>query len=185
MALTYSVSPKAEMVAPDFSLKGVDGKHYSLGEFRDARALIVVFMCNHCPYVVAVQDRINALDKEFAPRGVRLVAINSNDTVRYPDDSFEAMQIRAREQGFRFPYLIDETQQVARAYDAACTPDPYVFENRGGQFTLRYHGRIDDNWKAPAAVTRRDLAEAVEAILSGKPVAPEQKPSMGCNIKWK
>ena len=142
-------------------------------------------MCNHCPYVIAVQSRINSLAKEFASRGAKVVGINSNDAVKYPDDSFAKMQEDARKLGYVFPYLFDETQAVARAYGAACTPDPYVYENVGGKFVLRYHGRIDDNWKDEAAVTRRELALALEAILSGKPLDLEQKPSMGCSIKWK
>lgn len=186
MALTYS-SYKLDlgMAAPEFNLPGVDGKSYSLGDFKDARALAVIFMCNHCPYVIAVQDRINELAKEYAARGVRLIGINSNDVSKYPDDSFDKMKERARERNFAFPYLFDETQEVARAYDAACTPDPYLFENVGGKFILRYHGRIDDNWKEPQSVTRREMAEAINAVLAGKPVPFEAKPAMGCNIKWK
>lgn len=186
MALTYSVSEGLGMIAPDFSLPGVDGKIYSLADFKDAKALVIIFMCNHCPYVIAVQDRINALAATYLPKGAVVVGINSNDVSRYPEDNFEAMKVRAKEQGYVFPYLIDESQKVARAYDAACTPDPYVFENDGkGNFILRYHGRIDDNWKDPTAVTRNELAEALDAILSGKAVNPDQKPAMGCNIKWK
>lgn len=142
-------------------------------------------MCNHCPYVVAVRDRINALAREYGPRGVRVVGINSNDAARYPDDSFDQMKRYARELGFQFDYLFDETQEVARAYDAVCTPDPYVYENAGGRFLLRYHGRIDDSWKDPSQVKTRDLALALDAILAGRPVAGTQPPSMGCSIKWK
>lgn len=186
MALTYSTDTPLGSPAPDFSLPGVDGKTYSLDSFRDARALVVIFMCNHCPYVIAVQERINQLARDYAPRGVALVGINSNDPEKYPADSFEAMKERAREQGYAFPYLQDLTQEVARAYDAVCTPDPYVYERTSeGAWALRYRGRIDDHWKDASAVTRRELAQALDAILAGEPVAPDAKPAMGCSIKWK
>lgn len=185
MSLTYSIPPVLGSPAPEFSLPGVDGKTYGLAQFKNSKALAVIFMCNHCPYVIAVQERINAIAKEFASSGLSLVAINSNDTVKYPDDSFEEMKIRSKEQGYVFPYLLDETQEVAKAYQAACTPDPYVYENVGGKFLLRYHGRIDDNWKDVNAVKVRELAQAIAAVLEGRPVAVDQKPSMGCNIKWK
>jgi peroxiredoxin len=185
MALTYSKQEELGKMAPDFALKGADGKTYRLLDFKDAKAIVVVFMCNHCPYVIATQGRINALAKEYGPRGVKVIGINSNDVEEYPEDSLEEMTKRSREQGFVFPYLWDETQEVAKAYDAACTPDPYVFERTGNQFVMRYHGRIDDNWKDEKAVTRRELAEALDAVLAGKPVNPDQKPAMGCNIKWK
>jgi hypothetical protein len=114
-----------------------------------------------------------------------VVGINPNDPVKYPADSMAAMKGRAREEGYVFPYLQDETQDVARAYDAVCTPDLYLFENAGGTFRLRYHGRIDDNWKESAKVTREELATAIDALLSGREVASEQHASMGCSIKWK
>ena len=185
MAPTYSAAPKLGSIAPDFSLQGVDGKIYSLRDFSNAKALTIVFMCNHCPYVVAVQDRIEALARKFRPRGAVLVGINSNDAVRYPDDSFEAMKVRAKEVGYSFPYLVDESQSVARAYGAVCTPDPYLFENVGGVFKLRYQGRIDDSWKEPAQVSETSLANAIEAVLDGSPISESQPPSMGCSIKWK
>lgn len=185
MALLESKKLELGMVAPDFDLPGIDGKSYRLSSFADAKALVVIFMCNHCPYVVAVQDRIGALAKEYLSRRVRLVGINPNDSVKYPDDSFEAMKVRAKEQGYVFPYLRDETQDVARAYDAVCTPDIYAFENAGPEgLLLRYHGRLDDSWMDPAAVKRRELALALDAILAGRPVPKEQIPSMGCSIKW-
>ena len=171
MAVESSYQLKLGAAAPDFNLPGVDGKTYTLGDFGDARALVVIFMCNHCPYVIAVQDRINELAREYAPREVKLVGICSNDEIKYPADSFEKMKEHAREKGFVFPYLHDASQATARAYDAACTPDPYVFERTGsGRFELRYHGRIDDSWREPLMVTRRELAEALDAILAGKPV---------------
>jgi peroxiredoxin len=185
MALTYSSANQLGQKAPHFSLPGVDGKIYSLESFKNAKALCVIFMCNHCPYVIAVQDRINDLAMRFSSRGVSVIGINSNDSIKYPADNFENMKLRAREQNFSFPYLWDEAQSVARAYNAACTPDPYLYEQVNGEFILRYQGRIDDNWKDIAQVKHQDLAQAIEMVLSGKPVPADQKPSMGCNIKWR
>lgn len=193
MALTYSQYQPTHAVdvfhAPDFNLPGVDGKNHSLASFTDARALLVIFMCNHCPYVIAVQDRINELAKKYGPKGLAVIGINSNDPDQKSADSFEAMKERAREVGYVFTYVQDLSQDVARAYDAVCTPDPYLFENIGKptkpDFLLRYHGRIDDSWKEEAAVTRHELAEAIEAVLSKKPVDRDQKPAMGCSIKWR
>lgn len=186
MALTYStMAPVLGSQAPDFSLPGTDGKTYGLKTFSDRKALVVVFMCNHCPYVIAVQDRINQIARNFGPKGVALVGINSNDTKRYPDDSFENMKKRSKELGFSFPYLLDETQEVARAYGAVCTPDIFAYENTGSGFALRYQGRLDDSWKDESKVTKHDLSDALEAILAKKPVNSDQHPSMGCSIKWK
>ncbi len=185
MALTYSNPTQKGSLAPDFSLLGVDDKRYSLKDFKDAKALVVVFMCNHCPYVIAVQGRINQLAREYANKGVKFVGINSNDPVRYPADNFDAMKIRAREQGFVFPYLQDETQEVAKAYGAVCTPEFYAYKPGPKGFALEYQGRLDDNWKDESAVTRRELALALDAILRGESPSEVQNPSMGCNIKWK
>lgn len=190
MALMYSSKTPDLWVAKDFSLPGVDGKEYSLADFRDRKALVLVFLCNHCPYVVAVQDRINQIAKDYASRGVALIGINPNDATRYPDDSMQKMKERAASEGYAFPYLQDESQEVARAYDAVCTPDPYVFERfdlpgEAFEFRLRYRGRIDDSWKDEGAVKTRDLRAALDAILEKRPVAAEQIPSMGCSIKWK
>ena len=185
MALTYSTQDELGSEAPAFSLPGVDGKTYTLNDFEDRKALVVIFMCNHCPYVKAVQKRINDLAMAYGSKGAAVVGINSNDAERYPADSFEAMQEEAKVNRYVFPYLYDESQQVAKAYGAVCTPDPYVYEKTEGGFILRYHGRIDDNWKEPGKVTRRDLAMAVEGILKGTEVSPEQTPAMGCSIKWK
>jgi peroxiredoxin len=185
MALTYSNEMQKGAVAPDFSLPGVDGKTHSLSDFSDRKALVVIFMCNHCPYVKAIVERVNDLAKEFQSRGVGLVAISSNDVDAYPDDSPEKMKEWSDELGFVFPYLYDESQEVAKSYGAVCTPDPFVFKNVEGQFQMAYHGRIDDNWKEPNQVKQRDLANALEAILSGQPVSDDQQPAMGCSLKWK
>jgi len=144
--------------------------------------LVVMFICNHCPYVQAVEDRILALQREYAPRGVQLVGICSNDPTDYPEDRPESLLRRWREKSYGFPYLVDETQEVARAFGAACTPDVYVFDRAR---RLAYHGRIDDNWKEPAKVTRRELAAALDALLAGKEPPREQAHAIGCSIKWR
>jgi peroxiredoxin len=185
MALTVAEERDLGSSPPEFRLRGVDDRMYQLSDFAQAKALVVAFICNHCPYVIAVQGRVNALAKEYASRGVQLVGINSNDAVKYPDDNFEAMKRRAKEQGFSFPYLWDETQQVAKAYKAVCTPDFFVYERKGGGFALQYRGRLDDSWKDEKAVTRRELAGALDLILAGKNPDSNQNPSMGCSIKWK
>ncbi|MGA2442407.1 MAG: thioredoxin family protein [Tepidisphaeraceae bacterium] len=168
--------------APDFNLPGVDGKKYSLANFKDAKLLIVVFSCNHCPYVVGSEDRIIRFAKDYAARGVKLVAINSNETVEHPTDSFEHMITRAKEKKFPFPYLRDESQEVALAYGALRTPHFYVFD---GQRNLRYTGRMDDNPKMEALAKTHELRDAVDAILAGKKPPVEQSNPLGCNVKWK
>ncbi len=182
MALMHSNSMAVGTPAPTFSLPGVDGKTWSLDSFSDAKVLVVVFTCNHCPYAKASEDRLIAIQDDYADAGVRLVAINPNDAERYPDDSFAAMKERASEKKFNFPYLRDETQEVARAYDAACTPDIFVFD--AGR-KLVYNGRIDDNWREPDQVKRHDLRLAIDAALQNTTVDFYHKPSMGCSIKWK
>lgn len=185
MAPTFSEPAQLGSIAPHFSLPGVDGKVHSLSDFKDAKVLVVAFMCNHCPYVIATQGRMNHLAKEYSSRGVQWIGINSNDSSRYPEDRFEMMKVRAQEQGFVFPYLRDESQEVARSFGAVCTPEFYVYTPEQGQFKLKYQGRLDDNWKDESAVTQRELAHAIEALLAGKEPSPEQKPAIGCSIKWK
>ncbi len=183
MALTYSKGMAVGTPAPPFSLPGTDGKTYSLAEFADAKALVVVYTCNHCPYAKASEDRLVRLQADYADRGVRLVAINPNDDRGYPEDSFDAMVKRAKERRFNFPYLRDETQEVARAYDATCTPDVFVF---GPDRRLVYNGRIDDSWKDESKITRRDLRDVIDAVLADRaPALPEVVPWMGCSIKWR
>lgn len=165
-----------------FSLPATDGKGYGPLDFQDKAILVVIFMCNHCPYIQATIDRMIAIQRDYQAKGVQLIGINANDAENYPEDSFEAMQAWAAEKGMNFPYLYDESQEVARAYQAQCTPDIYVFDQAR---LLRYHGRIDDNWKDESAVTKQELREALDALLEGRPVSEDQKPSMGCSIKWK
>lgn len=182
MALLESHSMALGTPAPGFTLLGIDGETWSLGSFAGARALVVVFTCNHCPYAVAAETRLVELQAHYRGQGVRVVAINPNDAERYPADDVEAMKRRADERRFNFPYLVDATQEVARAYDAVCTPDIYVFD---AQLELAYHGRLDDNWQDEAKVTRRDLWEAVGAIVAGRELGFAPVPSIGCSIKWK
>jgi peroxiredoxin len=168
--------------ASPFKLKGVDDKYYSLNDFADKKVLCIIFSCNHCPYAVAVEDRINAIAKDYSGKSFALVCINSNDEKMFPEDSFDGMKKRAEEKGFVFPYLHDETQSAARDYDAVCTPDIYIYdENR----ILKYRGRIDYNWKDETNVTRKELRMAIDNLLTGKDIDFEQIPSMGCSIKWK
>ena len=179
MILTESIKGLENTSARDFTLPGCNGQTYSLASFADAKVLVVMFICNHCPYVIAVKDRLNALNAEFKDRGIAFVAINSNDAEAYPDDGFDKMPAL----GLEFPYLFDEDQMVATKYHAVCTPDIFVFN---AERKLAYHGRIDDSWKEPENVSKRELAEAIEKTLAGETIAREdQIPSMGCSIKWK
>lgn len=164
-----------------FKLKGVDDKYYSLDDFSDKKVLCVIFSCNHCPYVIAVEDRINAIAKDYSGKSFALVCINPNDQSANTEDSFEGMKKRAEEKGFAFPYLRDETQETAKAYDAVCTPDIYLYdENR----ILKYRGRIDDSWKDETKVTRKELRMAIDCLLQGKEIDFETVHPMGCSIKW-
>ena len=178
----YSHGMPVGTPAPAFDLPGVDGEQRSLASFAEAKVLVVFFTCNHCPYARAVEPRFVELQRDYAARGVQLVAISSNDVEAYPEDSFANMVVRAKEQGYNFPYLYDASQAVARAYDAACTPDIFVFD---AARKLTYNGRLDDNWQDASKVTRRDLRAAIDATLAGKPVDFTVVPSMGCSIKWK
>jgi peroxiredoxin len=167
--------------APDFELPAVDGREYSLEFFKDKRILVVFFTCNHCPYVQGWDGRIIQLQRDFAPQGVQFVGINANETVHYPEDSFDKMVVRAREIGINWVYLRDEKQEAARAYDAACTPEFYVFDS--GR-RLRYHGRLDDNYKDPEAASSHDLRDALADLAAGRDVRRPLAPAMGCSIKW-
>jgi peroxiredoxin len=168
--------------APAFDLPGVDGRNYSLASFADKEAVVVIFSCNHCPYVVANEDRMMQIQSDYAARGVQLVAICSNNAATHPADSFENMKQRAAEKGFNFPYLRDESQEVARAYGASVTPEVFVVDKTG---TVVYHGRIDDNAMEPAKVKRHDLREALDELLAGKPISVTNTEPVGCSVKWK
>jgi len=189
MAVTESTMMELGQTAPSFSLPAAnpdvddrDGTHRSLEDYDDADALVVVFMCNHCPYVKHVEDELIAVAREYQERGVQFIGICSNDPERYPDDSFESMAERAEAKDYPFPYLQDESQEVARAYEAACTPDFYVFD---ADRTLAYRGRFDETRPDEGTPHGGDLRQALDEVLASGEVTVEQKPSMGCNIKWK
>lgn len=169
--------------APDFSLPdAVSGKTVSLADFAGKPALLVLFICNHCPFVVHVRDEFGRLEKDFAKRGLAIVAINSNDEKMHPNDGPPHMKKLAAEMGWGFPFLFDATQSVAKAYTAACTPDIYLFD---ASRKLAYRGQMDDARPGnDKPVNGKDLRAAIEAVLSGKPVPADQRPSAGCNIKW-
>ena len=169
--------------APDFQLPDTHGKPVSTSDFKNAPALLVIFMCNHCPYVIHIRQGLAQLGRDYQPKGVAMIGINSNDAVNYPADSPARMKDQARTAGYTFPYLFDESQSVAKAYRAACTPDIYLFDVR---HKLVYRGQFDDSRPGNGVpVTGRDLRAALDAVLAGKPVSATQTPSMGCNIKWK
>jgi peroxiredoxin len=169
--------------APQFSLSDTQNNMVSIDDFAEAPALLVIFMCNHCPYVKHVRDALVRLVQEYQKKGVAVVGISSNDVSAFPEDSPEKMAEEARRYGYTFPYLFDESQDVARAYRAACTPDFFLFD---AQRRLVYRGQMDDSRPSSGReASGDDLREALEAVLSGKPVPQKQKPSLGCNIKWK
>lgn len=168
--------------APDFALPGTDGATRRLSEFADRPLLLVVFWCNHCPYVQAWESRMIEIGRRYGPRGVAIVLINSNDAEAYPDDGPEAMALRAREKGYPFPYLRDESQEVARDYGALVTPHPMLF---GPDRRLLFQGRIDDDHQHPERVKHRYLEAAIEQALAGRPVSPSELPVAGCTVKWR
>lgn len=166
----------------DFNLKGIDGKIYSADSFKDCETLVIIFICNHCPYVKAVMDRLVEFQKKYKDKGVCLSGINPNDPAEYPEDSFENMKLFAEKYKMNFPYLVDETQETARSFDAVCTPDIYVYDKNR---ILKYRGRLDDSWKDKSMVVHKDLEKAVDLVIVGKEINFPQIPSMGCSIKWK
>lgn len=168
--------------APDFSLRSIEGKVYSLSDFKGKKILVVIFICNHCPYVQAYIERIKAIQSDFGVKSVQVVGINANDEVNYPDDSFEKMKEMNKIKKLNFTYLRDEDQRVATAYGAQCTPECFVFD---GERRLRYHGRIDDNYKDENAVKTYDLRNAINALIHNQKVAIELTPAIGCSIKWR
>ncbi|MEO5368671.1 MAG: thioredoxin family protein [Magnetococcus sp. DMHC-1] len=182
MVLLHTPPGELGSLAPDFLLPGVDGQDHSLDEYQDALVLVIMFICNHCPYVQSVEARLIALARELQPDKVQFVAISSNDTINYPQDDFPHMQQRAREKNFPFPYLFDATQEVAVAYGAVCTPDFFVYD---AARHLQYRGRFDDSPRDPLAVRRQELKEAILMLLDGRNPSSIQNPSMGCSIKWK
>ncbi len=167
--------------APAFTLRGVDGKMHSLSDYADKKAVVVIVSCNHCPTVIQSEDRMVAIQKDYAGKGVQLIAINSNETDGHPTDSFDHMVERAKQKGFNFPYLRDETQETAKALGAVRTPEVFLF---GPDRTLMYHGRIDDSPDDAEKVKRQDLRLALDEVLAGKPVSVPDTPPVGCTVKW-
>ena len=182
MALTYSEMVPLGKKAPAFTLTDIYGKKFSLDTCKDKKAYVILFICKHCPYVIATQDRIAKLADDLSPKGAQFVGICSNDAQEYPEDSPENLRLQAEKVGFHFPYLVDTTQDVAKSYGAVATPDIFVFDSKK---ILRYRGRIDNSWKDASKVTKEDLREAITALIEGQEVDQNQLPSMGCSIKWR
>jgi peroxiredoxin len=177
----YKVGDKAS----DFSLKNIDGKNVSLADYKTAKGFIIIFTTNHCPYAVKYQDRINELNKKYAPQGYPVIAINSDDSVDNPGDSYTNMQTRAKEAGFTFPYLLDASQDIAKAYGANKTPQVFVLQKTADGFIVKYSGAIDDNTEDATAVKQKYVELAVDALLVGKDVAITSTKAIGCGIKIK
>ncbi len=168
--------------APEFDLPGIDGRRHSLADARGPNGLVVMFICNHCPYVKAIAGKLARDMRDLAAQGVGAIAIMSNDPTDYPEDSFDHMKRFAAEHGFGFPYVVDETQDVARAYGAVCTPDFFGYD---AALKLAYRGRLDDSGRSPKEGNRRELVEAMLAVAKGGQAPAEQVPSIGCSIKWR
>jgi peroxiredoxin len=168
--------------APDFNLPGTDGKNYRLSFFDGKKGFVIIFSCNHCPYVQAYEDRIKEIQSVYSGRGIGLLAINANDSDQYEDDSFENMKKRSMERGFNFPYLRDEEQTTAKAYGTTHTPEIFLFNS---EKKLVFHGKIDDNWKDETKVKSKYLTEAIEELLEGKEISVPETFTIGCTIKWK
>jgi peroxiredoxin len=179
MPVTHPLSLGAQ--APEFELPGVDGRIHRLADFQSCMALVVIFTCNHCPYVRAYEERIKHIQRDYEAQGVQVIAINANETDHYPEDNFEKMVLRAKEKGFNFPYLRDAEQRVATAYGATHTPQVFLFDQNR---KLCYTGRIDDNWQDPSQVQTQDLRRAIDEVLADQPVSHPQTPAIGCTIKW-
>ncbi|SFM46360.1 Peroxiredoxin [Ectothiorhodospira mobilis] len=184
MARTESNAVELGTIAPDFALPDPStGRTVSLDDFPDARGYCIAFICNHCPFVQLIRHEFARFGRAYSDQGMAVIAINSNDAKNFPEDSPEKMRDEARRFGYTFPYLFDETQEVARAYQAACTPDFFLFD---ADRRLVYHGQFDDARPgSDVPVTGQDLRAAADALLEGRPVPAEQRPSLGCNIKWK
>jgi len=183
MAKTPSTMLPLGTTAPDFRLPDTNGKLVSLGEFTGQPALLVMFICNHCPFVKHIRSELANIGRDYSTRGVGIIAISSNDATNYPDDSPAKMKDEARAAGYNFPYLYDESQAVAQAYRAACTPDFFLFDRN---HRLIYRGQLDASRPGNGIpVTGKDLRSALDSLVNGKPVTGAQIPSLGCNIKWK
>ena len=180
MALLESTMVPLRTIAHDFKLDGTDGKTYSLNCFANKKVLVIVFMCNHCPYVKAKIEAIKEIHQKFKDQ-ISLVGINSNDSEKYPDDSFESMKTVVAKNGITFDYLVDETQNVAKIYGAVCTPDPFLFDS---DRKLVFHGRIDDAMNPDAKANEKVMIVNIEKFLNGEKIERDFDPSIGCSIKW-
>lgn len=181
MALTYTPQGQLGQSCPPFQLPAVDGRTFSREDLTAFRASVILFICNHCPYVQAIEDRMIALAKAYMPRQVGFFGICANDPTDYPEDAPEKLRERWETKQYGFPYLVDDSQSVAKAFGAVCTPDIFVYDN---SLKLRYRGRFDDSWRNPAHVHKQELRDALDALLAGRSIM-EQVSSMGCSIKWK
>tara|TARA_B100002003_G_scaffold74942_1_gene69935 strand:- start:458 stop:1072 length:615 start_codon:yes stop_codon:yes gene_type:complete len=179
--LESKVSLQTGDMAPDFELLGIDDKQHSLTNYKDYKGLLVIFMCNHCPYVKAKIDAIKEIHEKFKDR-IALVGINSNDSTEYPDDSFENMKIIAQEKEIKFDYLVDGDQEIAKKYGAVCTPDPFLFDS---ERRLVFHGKIDNAMKPEDTATEKTMISNIQRFLDGEKIEKDFDPSIGCSIKWK
>jgi len=179
--LESQVKLKTGSIAPNFELLGIDDKKHVLEDYNNYKGILVIFMCNHCPYVKAKMDALNELYEKFGNK-IAIIGINSNDSKDYPEDSFEAMKETAKEKGFKFDYLVDETQEIAKKYGAMCTPDPFLFNS---QKQLVFHGRIDNAMKPDDIATEKTMIDNIQKLLSGEKIENDFEPSIGCSIKWK
>ncbi len=179
--LESRIKLKAGDIAPDFRLMGIDGKMHSMEDYSSYKGILVIFMCNHCPYVKAKVDALNEL-YEKCGKDIAMIGINSNDSTDYPEDSFDAMKQTAKEKGFRFDYLVDETQGIAKKYGAVCTPDPFLFN---AQKKLVFHGKIDNAMKPDDEATEKTMILNMEKLIAGEKIEKDFDPSIGCSIKWK
>ena len=179
--LESKVSLQTGDMAPDFELLGIDDKQHSLSSYKDYKGLLVIFMCNHCPYVKAKIEAVKEIHEKFKDR-IALVGINSNDSTEYPDDSFENMKIIAQEKEIKFDYLVDGDQEIAKKYGAVCTPDPFLFDS---ERKLVFHGRIDNAMKPEDAATEKTMISNIQRFLDGEKIEKDFDPSIGCSIKWK
>ncbi|MEZ4873487.1 MAG: thioredoxin family protein [Bdellovibrionales bacterium] len=185
MALMYTPPGELNSKLPEFSTLSVSGKTIKNSDFAGAQGLLVMFICNHCPYVKAIEDRLIQLGQEFKESAVKIVAVCSNDASDYPEDSFENIKKTWEQKNYPFEYLYDESQSMAKNFGAVCTPDFFLYKNDAEGMKLFYRGRLDDSWKDASTVKNRELSAAIQALLAGEPMVADQKPSMGCSIKWK
>ncbi len=181
MALVHTPENIAPIPCPDYTLLATDMKKYSLSQFKNNQPLLVMFICNHCPYVKAIEDRLITLGHDLKKEDINVIAICSNDEINYPDDSFENLKLRSNEKKYSFIYLHDKDQSVAKKFGAVCTPDFFLYDN---QLKLKYRGRLDDSWKDEKLVTKRELYTAALDLKMTNTISFTQTPSMGCSIKW-